>query len=223
MQLDQRIENPGALAGASNSIALGRASEPKYHNASETKTQTDQTLTSKDDRVRQKRAEGRPDLTRERVLELLNYDPKTGAFRHRKTRGGCETGTEAGTISPDGYRLLYIDYFQWRASRIAWLIMTGNLPPAGMLVDHRDGDRSRDAWENLRLATHAQNARNRGKCRRNTSGKVGVHPINDLLWGAEIGVNGKNVKLGRFECKEAAIEARCEAERHYFGAFRRAV
>lgn len=73
-------------------------------------------------------------------------------------------------------------------------------------------------------ATPVENARNRGLCRRNTSGKVGVHPIlASGLWGAEIGMNGRNIKLGRFECQAAAIAARCEAERHYFGDFARQI
>lgn len=51
-----------------------------------------------------------------------------------------------------------------------------------------------------------------------------MHPIlASGLWGAEIGVGGRNVKLGRFECQEAAIAARCEAERHYFGDFARQI
>ena len=38
-------------------------------------------------------------------------------------------------------------------------------------------------------------------------------------WNANIGLDGLTRNLGYFECKEAAIAARCKAERNYFGDF----
>lgn len=217
-----QMESPGAETGAENSKALPGRSERLKCNVSETKQQAarQQRRAAK---VRAIRAHGRPHLTRERVQELLSYDPETGEFRHRTGRGGRRSGDIAGTIDPNGYRLIFIDYFQWRASRLAWLLMTGAFPPPGILIDHRDGNRANDVWANLRLATYAENARNRGPGRNNTTGKVGVHPIGDRLFGAEICINGRSVNLGRFECLEDAIAARCEAEKHHFGSFRRDV
>lgn len=213
-------QNPGDEAGALNSIALGGASEQREHIASRTIRQCEPPKPSKADRIRRERAKGRPELTRDREVELLDIDPQKGEIRHRKSRGGKRAGDIAGTLN-QGYRIIFVDYWPYKASHLIWLYVTGELPSDGMVIDHINGIRADDRWKNLRLATHAENARNRGKCGRNTSGKVGVHPINDLLWGAEIGVGGKNIKLGRFECKEAAIEARCAAERHYFGEFAR--
>lgn len=176
---------------------------------------------SRVEKVREKRAHGRPALTRDRLTKLLTYYPEVGVFRHKVSRGGQRDGDVAGTISPSGYRLIFLDYFQWRASHLAWLYMTGRFPPPGMLVDHRDCERANDRWNNLRLATPAQNARNRLPCGRNTTGKVGVHPISDDLYGASIGVGGRNIHLGRFRCLDDAVAVRCEAERHYFGEFAR--
>jgi hypothetical protein len=213
-------QNPGAEAGASNSIALGGASEQQKYIASETKRQCELPGKNKADRIRRERAKGRPKLTRDREIELLEIDPQKGEIRHAKSRGGKRAGDIAGTIS-NGYNVVFVDYWPYKASHLIWLFVTGELPPKGKVIDHINGIRDDDRWGNLRLCTPAENARNRGKCSRNTSGKVGVHPLTGLLWGAEIGVGGKNIKLGRFECKEAAIEARCAAERHYFGEFAR--
>ena len=220
MRPDARIENPGGKAGALNSLALVGALECSENNAPAMEKQSEPRKATKADRVRKMRAKGRPELTRERLLELHICEPGTGIIRHRVARGGCKIGDIAGTLS-QGYRIIFVDYWPYKASHLIWLFMTGELPPAGMVIDHINGVRDDDRWANLRLCTPAENARNRGKCSRNTSGKVGVHPINDLLWGAEIGVNGKNVKLGRFDSREAAIEARCEAERHFYGEFAR--
>ncbi len=101
-------------------------------------------------------------------------------------------------------------------------MMTGKPVPIGRVIDHINGDRHDDRWANLRLATPAENARNRGVCRRNTSGKVGVYPIKPQgLWGADIGKDGRNIHLGRFKILDEAIAARCAAERVYFGEFAR--
>lgn len=187
--------------------------------ASENRPVTDRK--SKSDRVREIRARGRPELTFERVIELLDYDPHNGIFRHRKSRGGERAGSVAGTAA-NGYNQIFVDHWAYRAGRIAWLIMTGKPVPNGKLIDHKNGDRHDDRWQNLRLATPAENARNRGFCRRNTSGKVGVYPIKGTgKWGAEIGLDGRNVRLGRFETLEAAIAKRQDAERLYYGDFAR--
>ena len=117
---------------------------------------------------------------------------------------------------------MQIDGKLYKVSRLAFLYVTGSWPEN--LVDHINGIRDDDRWCNLREATFQQNAQNKAPCRRNTSGKVGVYPVKaNGKWGAEIGVGGKNIKLGCFEAKDDAIEARCLAERHYYGDFARQV
>lgn len=176
---------------------------------------------SKSDRIREIRAKGRPELTFERANALLRYDPDEGIFRHKVSRGGEKAGSVAGTIS-NGYNQIFIDLWPYRAGRVAWLLMTGKPVPMGKVIDHKNGDRHDDRWSNLRIATPAENSRNRGFCRRNTSGKVGVFPIKQRgKWGADICVDGRNIHLGCFDTLDQAITARCEAERIHFGEFAR--
>lgn len=173
------------------------------------------------DRVREIRAQGRPELTFELASPVLSAFPIDGILRHKVTRGGQKAGSVAGTPS-QGYNLVFIGYHQFKAARVMWVLMTGKPIPAGMVVDHINGDRHDDRWSNLRLATPAENARNRGFCRRNTSGKVGVHLIKQQgKWGASIGIDGREINLGRYDSLDEAIAARRAAEIVYYGEFAR--
>jgi hypothetical protein len=85
-------------------------------------------------------------------------------------------------------------------------------------ADHINGNTLDCRAQNLRACTRQQNRLNRGPCSSNTSGFVGVTRFGSK-WRVEIGVNGKNLYLGRFDNKEDAIAARVYAELTYFGEF----
>jgi hypothetical protein len=98
--------------------------------------------------------------------------------------------------------------------------------PAGMQVDHINGDGLDNRRANLRLATPSQNSQNIGKRRTNTSGYKGVSRCaNSPKWRAQIrsadktqGCNGK-VYLGVFDTPEQAYAAYCEANRRLHGDY----
>jgi hypothetical protein len=94
--------------------------------------------------------------------------------------------------------------------------MTGEWPPLGTEIDHKDCCRDNDTWNNLRLATPAQNSANRGLRRDNTSGFKGVRSHYGK-WRAEIMVNGKRKYLGSFTDPADAHAAYLAAAREAFG------
>jgi hypothetical protein len=94
--------------------------------------------------------------------------------------------------------------------------MTGSWPT--VLVDHRDGERSNNRWDNLRLATDQQNGQNRKACSRSTTGIVGVVPSGDG-YRAHIAVHRQVQYLGTFETLEEAKAARLTAEEKLFGDY----
>jgi hypothetical protein len=95
--------------------------------------------------------------------------------------------------------------------------------PNGMVVDHINGNPSDNRKQNLRIVTQHQNAMNARLNINNTSGTTGVSwDKENNKWIAAIGVNNKNIKLGRFINIEDAIKARKEAEDKYFGEYKRA-
>jgi hypothetical protein len=163
-----------------------------------------------------------PQITYEMVCEWLRYNPKSGKFYWRKSGPGRVKGKRAGTIA-SGYQQVQLGYRFIRGGRLAWLMQTGEMPPADKFVDHIDGNPSNDAWGNLRLVTPAQNNRNRNPVSSNASGRLGVYLQQNGRFNAAIWHEGEKHGLGTFECVEDATAARCEAEKHFFGDFRRQV
>jgi hypothetical protein len=75
-------------------------------------------------------------------------------------------------------------------------------------VDHANGDSLDNRRVNLRLATHAENNRNKGLQKNNTSGYKGVSLRSDTgRWAAYIMAGGKRRSLGCFDTPEAARDA----------------
>lgn len=93
--------------------------------------------------------------------------------------------------------------------------------PPGTHVDHINGDKLDNRRANLRVVTAQINQVNRK--RPNSNNTSGVRGVSMTLqsrinpWRAQITVNRKNVHLGLFPTRDAAIEARRAAEIAYYG------
>ena len=155
-------------------------------------------------------------LTPHRVRELFEYNPETGEFIRRVARGGERRGARVKTLTDKGYLRIGIDGADYRAHRVAWLYVHGEWPADQL--DHINGKRSDNRIANLRLASHAENSRNRYRSRNNTSGYKGVD-FNRGRWRALIGTGGKNLHLGYFSSAAEAHAAYCRAAQELFGEF----
>jgi hypothetical protein len=106
--------------------------------------------------------QARPALTAKRLREILDYNRRTGEFiwRARKVLprklgwrarvfNGTIAGKRAGYVHKDGSVTINIDGRRHQAHRLAWLWVHGTLPDRG--IEHKDGDRSNNAIDNLRL------------------------------------------------------------------------
>ena len=152
-----------------------------------------------------------PNLTAERLREVLSYEPETGLFRWLKGGHGVRSGDVAGALGGNGYVQIRIDGRKCYAHRLAWLCVHGVLPEEEL--DHRNGVRSDNRIANLRGATHAENAQNRIAQRNSTSGIVGVNwHKGRQRWRAEIKIDGVRTHLGWFESIDGAIDARTKAK-----------
>lgn len=151
-------------------------------------------------------------LTQERLKEILDYNEYTGVFTWIDCADRKHNGKEAGVLRSDGYRLIRINYIKYLVGRLAWFYMTGEWP--AVLVDHKDRNPSNNRWDNLRLATYAQNNANSERIDK------GIRPTrNGRRWEVYIWISGRQIQLGTFDTKEEAREVFATAHREHHGEF----
>ncbi len=153
---------------------------------------------------RNHRKDSVPELTAERLREILDYDPATGVFTHRTTcHSAVKLGSVAGWVSSHGYRLIGVDGPRYYAGRLAYLWVTGEWPSGE--IDHINRLRDDNRWSNLRDVSPSENKRN---CKRP---RIHDLPIGVTAEGdkfkAQIRVNRKICHLGMFQTPEAASAA----------------
>jgi len=157
-------------------------------------------------------------LTQQLLKEYVNYDPTTGIFTWRKKTGKGKIGARVGSKHSCGYLEARIAGHRCFLHRAAWIYVTGNEPK---YIDHINGQRDDNRWDNLREATNQQNVAHRiNKNRNNTSGIRGVYfSKKNQKWIANIHFEYKTTYLGSFSTKEEASAARSLAAKTLFGDF----
>lgn len=155
------------------------------------------------------------EITTALVRELFDYEPDTGKviWRARRNRTGrIKAGDEAGSKNAEGYRRVEMADKTILVHHLIFLWMGLQVPK---FVDHINGVRDDNRWENLRPATHAINGKNRARTRGRTL-PMGVCWDKEFRrWVAYISVDKKRKRLGRFHNIKHAITARKAAERFY--------
>jgi hypothetical protein len=157
---------------------------------------------------------GIADLNADVVRELLDYEPETGLFRWKKSRRRrTKVGAIAGGLHVDGYMQIKLKEYGCCPflHRLAFLIMTGDWPKGE--VDHIDGVRTNNVWNNLRDTCRTENMCNRKLGSNNRSGIFGVSYLEGSnYWRCRITINKKEIQLGKFDNLLDAASARKSAE-----------
>ena len=158
-------------------------------------------------------------LTQTRLRVLLDYDPETGIFLWKTSEGAKKAGTRAGALKGHGYRLIRVSGVFHYEHRLAFLWMNGELPP--QQVDHVNGNRADNRWDNLRLATNAENAWNQPVSSRSRSGVKGVWrtAAEPRRWQSQIQIHGHRICLGSFRTREKAAAAYQAAAKRLHGEY----
>lgn len=166
-------------------------------------------------------------LSPELIRQLLDYDPRTGLFvwRRRVEQAGADkafnrrfSGKPAlYNVGANGYPAGSIKCVSVYAHRVAWAWMTGKWPDGE--IDHIDGNRTNNAFSNLRLASRQDNAMNLGarKAKRSALPK-GVFIGNRKSpnpFRAQIVVGKRAIHLGVFRSPDEASAAYREAASKY--------
>ena len=148
------------------------------------------------------------DLTQEQAKATFSYVDGQLFWKARsdvpKKWNAKWAGKLAGTISGDR-KFVRINGKSYQCHRIIWVMENGPIPK-GMQIDHIDGDALNNRIENLRIANHAENARNSRLSKNNVSGfKNVVFDTFCGLWLVSIHADGKTYRK-RFKMLEDAVE-----------------
>ena len=148
-------------------------------------------------------------ISQEMLKERLCYDPESGDWtwvNHPwfKSYAGRPV---AGSRDIDGYARVSINDKNVKLHRLAFLYMTGEMPPDE--VDHINGDKTDNSWCNLRLACRAENGQNIRDSGRNKSGVIGVDWNKaEGKWHVRVMANGVRHSGGYFNSLEKATAKR---------------
>lgn len=151
-------------------------------------------------------------VSAEHARSLLAYDPSSGEFVWR--RGLIPAG-----CLRQGYRVIGINRRQYLAHRLAWLYVTGEWPR--LLIDHINGVKDDNRFQNLRQATTSQNKVNTFVFKPGRSGFRGVR-FKDGRWQARVQTRRQRIVIGSFETADEAHRAYAAKARELFGQFSRA-
>lgn len=154
------------------------------------------------------------DFTQERILRKFEYNANTGAIIRKRTN------KEVTSKDVDGY-IVVADMEhgcndRMRGARLVWVMHYGDIPE-GMVVDHKDRNRTNNRLENLRLATNRDNTAN---AKRHediyTSKYKGVQRDKWGRWVSSIQTDRVTTVIGLYDNEEAAAYAyNLEAEKRY--------
>lgn len=155
-----------------------------------------------------------PRLSIDRARQLFALDQEAGRLFWRiSTNGRIKVGDEVGSLC-NGYMRCRADGENLFVHRIIWLLFYGEWP--SQHLDHMNGERIDNRLSNLRVVSPSENKQNVRRARSDnmSSGLLGVTlDRRSGKWVAQIEVNGRNKKIGRFSDAMTAHLAYVEAKR----------
>lgn len=138
------------------------------------------------------------------IEDRLSYNKITGEIFWKKNN------KVAGSLNQYGYRQISIDGKLYVASRVAFVLVTGNWPINE--VDHINRNNDDNRWDNLRDVTSSENKLNRKPYLAKTKSKFGVKGVRQLPSGRYQVRGYKQKYLGNFE---SLCEAKFVAALHW--------
>lgn len=160
------------------------------------------------------------------LLRAFSYDESSGALVRKVAKGSRwgRVGETAGTKpSQKRYVRVNVASKQFSAHRLIWVMVHGDdAIPAGMVVDHVNGNKSDNRLSNLRLALPWQNTANAHSSRNPKTGVRGVYRVKGRKsrpYCAEVRAGGRRVFYKYFPTVEEAAKARRRALDEHHGEF----
>lgn len=155
-------------------------------------------------------------LTAKRLKEVLYYNPNTGLFIWRISRGRKVMAGQVAGSKFEEYIRIKVDGKNYLAHRLAWLYVNGDWPVN--LIDHKNMLGSDNRINNLREASSSQNTAN-SKSKRATLKGAYRSPYG--RWISILRCNNKQFYLGSFDSEIKAHNAYAFAAKLHFGEYAR--
>ena len=155
-------------------------------------------------------------LSKEFLCNLFDY--RDGEIYYKISRSRNKAGSKAGAYRKhDNAYQVTINGKHYLIHRIVFMMHHGYFPE---MIDHIDGNRANNKIENLREATHSQNAHN-AKLRCDSAiGKKNIRYIKrDSLWRVDVQVNKNRIYCGSYKDLELAELVAMEARNKFHGQF----
>jgi len=141
-------------------------------------------------------------ITHEELLRCLSYDADTGVFKwkacNKPNWNARYAGTIAGTVSDNGYLIISLRGFRYRAHRLAWYYVNGSMPCGD--IDHLNRDRLDNRICNLRDVGRSVNLKNSSLRGRNKTGVCGVFKRKDCNSYLAYAIGDDGVKVSKTFC-----------------------
>lgn len=155
-------------------------------------------------------------MTQEEMHSLFEYK-NGGLYWKKRLSNRVKVGDRVGSLRRDGYRYVNVNNKTYLEHRIVYQMFSGEHPQE---VDHINGVRTDNRFENLRSVTRNQNRQNSRLRRDNTSGVKNVsRETRTQKWQVQLGVDGRIMHFGYFEDLELAALVAYEAREKYHGKF----
>jgi len=144
-------------------------------------------------------------LSQKQLKDRYTYHPETGLFTSNIVSTKHQIGDIAGCINKKGYVVIKCYGYTQKAHRLAFLYMNGEFPKLD--VDHINGIKSDNRWENLRDVTKSVNLQNQRKPQ--VINKLGLLGVNEQAgrYKAQICINGKKKHIGMYSTPQEAHNA----------------
>lgn len=150
--------------------------------------------------------------TQEYLRELFDYDAETGHMIRRIATKGYHGGRRITRTNDQGYIVTTLDGVSYRVHHFVWIWHKGF---AVEEIDHRNRVRNDNRIDNLRPCERVPNCGNTGPRVHKYKGVTFCKSTG--RWKAQIGIDYKNISIGRFDTIEQAALAYNEAAIRHFG------
>ena len=148
-------------------------------------------------------------LTKELLLNTLEYRREEGSFYYIRSGHGKISGQKAGCVRGTGYTVIIIKGKQYKAHRLVWLAEYGEFPSGQ--IDHKDKNKGNNHISNLRIVTDQENKQNKDCAKGYSINNRGSYSVT-------LSFLGKQKFIGRYKTEEEAKAAYIEAKKkHYAG------